>query len=512
MKKVSFDIYKKNILTMPEQKSEQFNTTKTAQQKYETNTIRGILLNNYIKDDKKEDVDSFETISTQLLIPENYEEKKIKNEDIESTFNYKNILKPLALTTGVALGGIIAISFCMKNYSKYIATKAGTVVPADLARNINIVEEPHLAMYRALRQPDAKNVLGLAGIGLMTLFTVCAKNFIDGLKEVWIKKQNCDIEHDLQKKLIDVESEAFAGKLKVVNTLLVNTTDYFKSVLKEDGNKDTNFKSFLNFKGKEKEIKENKEKEKTQNTKFKLGLGIIAGTIGLCALSLGLFKNFQKTSANLNNYYTLLDDAKIKSEIENAINNTNKKSGIESLIQILKTINAKEETMRTNLSKIKDITQDEIEQAIKEIKSAQIYAQAPEALGGISEKIQYYCYINEERGHLYNWILNPENEFNKYLFLSFCAVSSIGYMLKTATEAIKNVMVGKENSKSELELRKQLVQVEINNFKAKKLSAINPMLENFKYQAQKGKSKKELKQLAENILVEIKNGPPYIYS
>ena len=44
------------------------------------------------------------------------------------------------------------------------------------------------------------------------------------------------------------------------------------------------------------------------------------------------------------------------------------------------------------------------------------------------------------------------------------------------------------------------------------MSAINPMLENFRFQAQKGKSKEELKELAENILTEIKNGPPYVYS
>ena len=84
--------------------------------------------------------------------------------------------------------------------------------------------------------------------------------------------------------------------------------------------------------------------------------------------------------------------------------------------------------------------------------------------------------------------------------------------MRTVADAVKNVIVGRENSKSELNLRKQLVQVEVDNFKTKKMSAINPMLENFRYQAQKGKSKEELKELAENILTEIKNGPPYVYS
>ena len=44
------------------------------------------------------------------------------------------------------------------------------------------------------------------------------------------------------------------------------------------------------------------------------------------------------------------------------------------------------------------------------------------------------------------------------------------------------------------------------------MSAIHPMVENFDYQRKQGKSKEELKELAENILIEIKNGPPYVYS
>ena len=168
--------------------------------------------------------------------------------------------------------------------------------------------------------------------------------------------------------------------------------------------------------------------------------------------------------------------------------------------------------MKTNLSKVAGITSDEITKAINEVKAAQIYAQAPEALGGISEKIQYYCYINEERGHLYNWILNPENKFNKYLFLAFSALSATGYVGSQTAEAIKDTVVNRENAKSELNLKKRLVRTEIDNFKAKKMSAINPMLDNFMYQVDHGKSKEELKELAENILIEIKNGPPYVYS
>ncbi len=508
MKKVSFDLYKKTVNPTPIKQSPIFDTVKENKKTTETNTIQGVLLNNYIKDKKQEDFDSFDTISTQLLIPENIKPEENKpTENIKNSFDVKKALKPIAITTGITLASIVGISFFMKGYSKAISKQAGVVIPPDLARNINIVEEPHFAMYRALRDPNAKNIFGLIGVGLMTAVTVCAKNFTQGVKEIWIKKQNCNIEHDLQKNLIDIEAETFSGKLKVVNTLLTDTTNYFKSVLGKNGDKDTNFKSFLNFKGKN---EENKNENKKTNTK--LIFGIIGATAGIVALCFGLYKNFQKTATNLNSFYDKFEDKKIRIEIEKAIKESDKETGLKKLIAILKTINAKEETMKTNLSKIKDITPDEIQNAIKEIKNAQIYAEAPEALGGISEKIQYYCYINEERGHLYNWILNPENKFNKYIFLSFCAIGAAGYVLKNTAEAIKDVMVGRENSKSELNLRKQLVKVEVDNFKTKKLSAINPMLENFKYQAQKGKSKQELKELAETILIEIKNGPPYVYS
>ena len=97
--------------------------------------------------------------------------------------------------------------------------------------------------------------------------------------------------------------------------------------------------------------------------------------------------------------------------------------------------------------------------------------------------------------------------------MSFTLSSAIGYIFTQAMEAIKNVTVMNENAKTELGLRKRLVDVEVRNFQAKKESAIKPLIENFSQQTQAGeKSKEELKQLADNILTEIKNGPPYVYT
>ena len=61
-------------------------------------------------------------------------------------------------------------------------------------------------------------------------------------------------------------------------------------------------------------------------------------------------------------------------------------------------------------------------------------------------------------------------------------------------------------------MQRRLVNVELNNFESKKRSVIEPMIDEFKVMAMQGKDKTELKTRAENILYEIKNGPPFVYS
>ena len=471
-------------------------------------TIKGIILNTHIKKDSFERVEDFDRISNELLIPEKLElPKQERKEAKKESFDFKKALKPIAITGGIGLGALLLISGSMSKYAKIMANKNDIVRPGDLARNINILEEPHFAMYRMLRDPNAKNVAGFIGVGLMSAVTLISKNFVDATKEIWVKKQECDIEHDLQESLIEVETQAFAGKLNVVNTLLSDTTKYFKSVLSNDENtKRPNFKSYLTFKGNAKRDETNKKEN------IKPALLIAGGVLGFVGLSFALFKNYQKTLKNLDTFVQKFEHSEISAKIANALEKNNKDEAIKDLCDIFKVINATDKTMQDNFSKVQGITDKEIQKAIKDVKKVQIYAQAPEALGGISEKIQYYCYINEDRGHLYNWILNPENKFNKYLFLCFSAISAVSYVAKQTAGAIKETIVSRENSKSELELKKRLVETEIENFKSKKLSAINPQIDNFVCHLEAGKSKEELKQIAENILIEIKNGPPYVYS
>ena len=190
------------------------------------------------------------------------------------------------------------------------------------------------------------------------------------------------------------------------------------------------------------------------------------------------------------------------------------KKDLPSVLEYLKSISAKPSFIREVGSKFK-LPESEIQGMIDAVEESTktIFADAPVALGGIPKKIQYYCYIDEPRGHLYNWILNPKNKFTKYIFIAFTMSSAFSYSMKQMLDGIKDVAVLKENAKTDLDLRKRLVDVEIRNFKAKKESANAPLVDNFKKQAMSGtKTKEELKQLAENILVETKNGPPYVYA
>ena len=496
----SFDIVKRPAQPQST-KPMRFDTVIKNKQNIQNATLKGYLLNNNIK--KENTDDSFDFILQSS--PDNLNTPVMELPE-RSAFDTKKAIKPVLIVTGATILSIIGISACVAKYSHYLAKNENVIRPPDLPRSMNILEEYHLAMYRALRDPSKLNVLGLGAVGAFSALTLSAKTLVDSAKEIWIKKQNCDIDYDLQENLIEVEKDAFSGKLNVVNTLLNDTANYFRNAL-DKNKKDVEFKSFLSFKGNDKD----KDKEKKKINPIIIGIGAVGA---FCSIAFLTYLNFQKTGDNIKLFTQKAVNNEIREKIANAQSKEEKDKAIKELINIFKSISITEDDAQNTLKGVKGVSDEEAKSIIEKLKfeHEHMFAQAPEALGGVAEKIQYYCYINEERGHLYNWVLNPENEWNKYLFLSFCLVSSIGYLARTAADAIKQVAVSRENAKSELNLRKRLVAVEVNNFKAKKLSAINPMIDNFKFQKQKGKSKEELISLAQNVLLEIKNGPPYIYN
>lgn len=472
-------------------------------------TLKGVLLNTHLKNSAGADI-SFDEVKDSLLM----HSAKIQTDEVqeESSFDTSKAIKPLLIGTALLAGGILAMSSILKKSSKTILNSKNFEQLPDLAVNMNIKEEPQFAIYRAVRDPNFKNILGAAGVFIMSGITLACKNFVDGAKEIWLKKQSADIEKELQENLIQVETKSFSGKLDVVNDMLNKNVKTFDRIINGKNNFGSGiFSDFISFKGSEKEKNTVDKKEKNiKNIKYGLlAAGVIAGLFAAGKLSLSNLKKTAKYSKDFADGYAEKTIDAINKISENA-----KKEDIPKITELFKSICAKPEYIK-EVAKKYNLSESEISSLISSVLESKktIFADAPTALGGIPKKIQYYCYIDENRGHLYNWILNPDNKFTKYIFMAFTLTSAIGYIFKQGMDAIKEVTILKENAKTELNLRKRLVSVEIENFKSKKESAVNPLMENFEKQAQSGKkTKEELKQLADNILLETKNGPPYVYN
>ena len=132
--------------------------------------------------------------------------------------------------------------------------------------------------------------------------------------------------------------------------------------------------------------------------------------------------------------------------------------------------------------------------------------------GSGRNKITYFSHVNDYLSFFYDWLMNPKNPQFKNLFFGIAGISALAYGGKAAAEAVKEVQVKKYQAEIELDLQNRLVSTELRNFKAKKESAIEPLCDEFFAQKENGKSREELKIIADNILFEIKNGPPFVYS
>jgi hypothetical protein len=334
-----------------------------------------------------------------------------------------------------------------------------------------------------------------------------AKTFIDGYRDVWVKKREADIQKNLQENLIAVETQSFSGKIQIIRSMLSSRAKDFS----------------LTFKGKQERQKPKDNLESESKLMFLGGL-----TLGLI-LSLGYFsvRNLRKSdefiSNGLKNTRTAIDnlikDFNAGKEIDSVQAHNGEmltgKSAYKYLIEnFLESVYAKSGEIEDVVNRM-NLTEAEKEDFIKHLKSSmnQATEKVNSAIGGSGRnKITYFSHVNDYLSFFYDWLMNPKNPQFKNLFIGISGVSALAYGGKTFVEAVKDVGVKKYNADTELELQKRLVSTELRNFKAKKESAIEPLCEEFYVQKSQGKSKEELKVIADNILFEIKNGPPFVYS
>lgn len=470
-----------------------------SQRRANSETKEGVLVNNFIKD---ETGTNLENTCDTLVISESV---KMPSRLYEKTPYKSNILPISAITIGV-MGTIALMSaFVRRNTRINLKISNEKRLPAT-TRNVAINEETHQALYQMIQSPTRKTIH--AGIGVLTLTAMAfmGKTFLDGFKEVWVKKREADIQKDMQEQLINIETQSFAGKIQITRSMLSEKAGEFSRYLSDEKDKILpNFGKHLQFTG---GIPHKKDNQNNFNY-FMLGAVTVAGIVGLGYLSL---KNLSKSKKYLEKAVENTEN-KITDIVKNSSTATieNDKKLLEAYLQ---SIDAQEDTIKKylgNLNWDKNELNEFIQKLVKKSKTST--TKVNETIGGDgTPKPTFYSHVDDYRAFFYNWLLDTDNKQFKQLFFGITGLTAMSYGGKLAGEAIKEVQVKKLNAKTEVELQNRLVSTELRNFKSKKDAAIQPLVDEFYKQVDKGKPKEELKVMADNILFEIKNGPPFVYS
>jgi len=486
----------------PETIRQQRNLT-NSQRRNNNLTLEGVVVNNLARpaeNDIHEICDSL-IISRNLTYPKQLVNPQ-PHEEADSA------LKKLSIVTAGFFAAMTAATFAILLAAKKKASLPDWKTLPEVPRNIALNEETHFATYAMIQNPNRKTILGAMGVFSLTAAGAIGKNFVDGFRDIWVKKQEAKVQRNLQEKLIEVETQTFAGKMQIQRTMLSEKAKILEDYLSDNPLKmcsNPAFKNFISF-GKENFAK---PVETEKNAKDFILAGVITTLMaGLTYLSL---KNIQKTAKHYDSY-----EKAMLEKVQNLIKNN--KSGdsktLNHIKNIMVSLQAKADFVKETLKNIPlegKAKEDFINDVI--VESGKITQEAAEAIAGKPGwKASFYSHVNDIRGHFYNWIVNFDSAILGCMFGALSTISVLGYVGKQALDGIKQSEVIKANAQTELNLQKKLVEVELKNFYAKKSSVINPLVDEFLTQAQHGKNPCELKTMAENILLEIKNGPPFIYS
>ncbi len=487
--------------------------SKTDVQKRRLDTVKeGFLVNNFVKDtinNNPIDVEGDFIIPQISSVDSKFEDKRGCGSKFLSKI-IENPLFPLCMTALGVLGGVAICSRVLYSTAKVNLKTSKLDRLPDLPRNMNLNSENDFVTYMAVQNPNIKTILGAIGTISFAGTVFVMKNFVDGLKDIWVKKQETKIQRNLQENLIAVETKSFAGKNKIIRNLMREKADEMNIIIKKSQKAKPYippvFDGFMSFKGAMKPV-EKKEKEN----------GWLYFIIGATTLALSAFFA-KKTISNLRGIGKEISkyNARMHENMDRILSNPDNLSGNKAkLLDIFSVLNFKPDYVREKLTKA-GLNSDEINSFIAGLeKRYKVFVEAPEALGG-KQGIQYYSYIDDVQGHLYNWIMNYNNgsvgKFTRNLFVALTTVAGLGYLGKTAVEGVKDVQVKKVNADTDLMLHKRLVDVELRNFESKKRSNIDVLMNEFVKTAKHSQNKDKLQTMATEILYEIKNGAPFVYS
>ncbi len=496
-----------NPLNDAELRRQQRNLT-NSQRKNNINTKEGVLVNNLIKDKDCSQCTLSNTKDTYIISDKVPMPNGLYNEN-------KKLDKKLIPLSGIALGvmGSIALLSLFLNHSAKTAIGLAKEkwLPA-VTRNVQLSNENFQVFYQMVSNPNRKTFIAGVGVLALSAMAFMSKTFFDGYKDIWVKRKEADIQKNLQENLISVETQSFSGKMQIIRSMLSKySTDFEKYINNDEEKILPNFgrKNLLKIPFTSKENKDNKTTSNINN--IILGIGTTIGIISLGFLSL---KNLSKSKINLQKNCEELKDGIM--QIVKTSSDKTKEIDKNNLEHLFMASESTEDFITEQIKSLKWGTNEEKEELIKKIVTkikTSTTKVNPNIGGDGTPKPAFNSFVDDYRAFFYNWLLDTSNPQFKLLFLGITGITAVSYGGKLAGDAIKEVQVKKINAETELDLQKRLVSTELRNFKSKKDAAIMPLVEEFYKQVDSGKrSKEELKTMAENILFEIKNGPPFVYS
>ena len=473
---------------------------KERQTKIHEETKRGVIINSIVKDSINSNQND---LLRDYIIPNEIKKPDDLKKDLPPVSSNQPLTKLCLGTLGVtgAIAGITKlVSLAAK---KQFQTPKFDSLP-DIGRNMNLNEESHFVTYMMVQSPQRKTIIGASAFFVFAATGFILKNFADGFRDIWIKKQYAKADYELQDNLIEVETKVFKGKNDIIRTMMKDTATELDISMKEK-----KIKNSPNFKGESDEKSSVATVKKPKDDKLITGLAVVGTVVGTALLGFLSFKNIKKTDEIIQKSS---DD--LHKEIGNILNKTPDdilKNNKETLKNIFSIMNFKPKEIEEKLRKAK-IPENEIKEITDSVtERTKTFSQAPKEIGGHVGKVQYFTFIQDARGHFYNWVMNLDSKPLRALALGISGVTAVGYCGEQAVNAVREVEVKKMNNETELNLQKKLINVELRNFTRKKESYVKPLIQEFKRQAPDSNTEK-LDDMAQNILYEIKNGPPFVYA
>ena len=450
----------------------------STQKKNKNQTKEGVVVNSFVKDSANAADCNLNDTYDSLVISKNVE---MPDKLYERNNSGEKSLVPISAIAVGVMGGITALTaFISKNISNNQHIDELKKLP-DLTRNCALNEETHQALYHMIKCTNKKTILAGTGVLALTAMAFMGKTFLE-------------------------------GKIQIIRSMMSEKAAEFSKYISDDHEPVlTNFgkkvRGEISFKQR---IQQPAKENKPANINyFLLGGATFASIVGLGFVAL---KNLTKGKAgieqNVKTTKEAIDKIISASTKETAENDKN------TLTKLFDWINASDTEVKEALKKLKAAPEEKQEftdYILNKLRTST--TKVDSAVGGDgTPKPTFYSHVDDYRAFFYNYLLDTKNPYFKQLFFGITGLTAIGYSGKLAGEAIKDVQVKKINAETEADLQQRLVSTDLRNFKAKKDASIQPLMKEFYKQVDNGKPKEELKVMADNILFEIKNGAPFVYS